>query len=152
VPGVTPVVYKKGTQHLTPSEALDFVRIRDFLPNGDYDRERHQQQFIKALMQEAVQKGIDDPLKIGTFLTSISKAITLDYGGFSASDWIFTLKGINPSSILTIKTNDGTYNTKKVNGSDEEVLSPTSLELLQDVKTDQLGSFIQKYPSWVSTS
>jgi LCP family protein required for cell wall assembly len=152
VPGVTPVVYQQGTQHLTPSEALDFVRIRDFLPNGDYDRERHQQQFIKALMQEAVHQGISDPLKIGTFLTSISKAITLDYGGFSASDWIFTLKGINPANILTIKTNNGTYNTKVVNGQDEEVLDPVSLELLNDVKSDQLGSFIQKYPSWVSTS
>jgi len=152
VPGVTPVVYKKGVQHLTPYEALDYVRIRDFLPNGDYDRERHQQQFIKALLEEAFKQGIDNPLKATTFLDSISKAFIWDGGGHAMSDWIFTLKGLNPSSILTIKTNNGTYNTKVVKGSDQEVLSATSLELLQDVKTDSIDQFIQKYPSWVTTS
>jgi polyisoprenyl-teichoic acid--peptidoglycan teichoic acid transferase len=152
VPGVTPVVYQVGTQHLTPYEALDYVRIRDFLPNGDYDRERHQQQFIKAVLQEAVTQGIDDPTKIASFLTSISKAFVWDRGNFSTGDWIFTLKGISPANLLTIKTNNGTFNTKVVNGQDEEVLDPTSLQLLQAVKNDTLGAFIQLHPTWVSSS
>ena len=49
VPGVTPVVYHVGYQHLEPWQALDYVRQRETLPNSDYDRQRHQQQFIKAL-------------------------------------------------------------------------------------------------------
>jgi LCP family protein required for cell wall assembly len=152
VPGVTPVIYTVGTHHLTPAQALDYVRIRDFLPNGDYDRERHQQQFIKAVMQEAVSQGISNPLKISSFLDSIKSAFVWDGHGISTSDWIFTLKGISPSNLLTIKTNNGTYNTKVVGGQDEEVLDPTSVELLRDVKNDTLATFIQEHPTWVSNS
>ncbi len=152
VPGVTPDIYTVGTHHLTPAQALDYVRIRDFLPNGDYDRERHQQQFIKAVMQEAISQGISNPLKISGFLDSIKNAFVWDGHGISTADWIFTLKGISPSSVLTIKTNNGTYNTKVVNGQDEEVLDSTSLELLSDVKNDTLARFIQEHPTWVTDS
>jgi LCP family protein required for cell wall assembly len=152
VPGVTPWIYTVGTHRLTPAQALDYVRIRDFLPNGDYDRERHQQQFIKAIMQEAVQQGISNPLKISGFLDSIKSAFVWDGHGISMADWIFTLKGISPSNMLTIKTNNGTYNTRVVNGQDEEVLDDTSLQLLQDVKDDNLATFIQQHPTWVSNS
>jgi LCP family protein required for cell wall assembly len=152
VPGVSPVIYKVGMQHLTPYEALDYVRIRDFLPNGDYDRERHQQQFIKALLSNAYQQGLSDPLKLNTFVKSISKAFVFDNGGHAISDWIFTLKGLNPSAILTIKTNNGTFNTQVVNGSDQEVLDPTSLQLLQDVKTDTVEQFVEAHPTWLTTN
>jgi LCP family protein required for cell wall assembly len=152
VPGVTDVVYTKGKHHLTAYEALDYVRIRDFLPNGDYDRERHQQQFIKAVAEEAIQKGLSNPIEGEKFLQPLGKAFIWDRGNFSVGDWLFTLKGIDPTSIQTIKTNDGTYNTVKVNGSDEEQLSPTSLQLLQDVKTDSLDQFLAAHPTWLSTS
>ena len=46
----------------TPYEALDYVR-QPRLPagDGDYDRQRHQQQFIKALLKEAYRQGPDEP-------------------------------------------------------------------------------------------
>jgi len=150
VPGVTPVVYTKGTHHLSAYEALDYVRIRDFLPNGDYDRERHQQQFVKAVAEEAIAKGLSNPLTGVKFLGPLSKAFVWDGGKHSMADWIFTLKSLDPASMMTIKTNNGTYNTKVVGGADEEVLSPTSLELLKDVKTDNIDAFLAEHPSWVS--
>jgi LCP family protein required for cell wall assembly len=155
VAGVTPVVYHVGYQHLTPVEALDFVRIRDFLPNGDYDRERHQQQFIKAVLTEAYRQGLANPLRAGSFLSSISKAFVFSGGGVPISNWIFALKGINPSSMIMLKTNSGTYNTLHVprpgGGYDaREVLSTTSVELMDDVASDQVESFIERHPNWVS--
>lgn len=152
VPGTTPVIYQKGFQHLSAYQALDYVRCRDFLPNADYDRERHQQQFIKALLQEAYDKGISNPLKISSFLSSLSKAFEFDGGGVSLDDWIFTLKGISPSALVTIKTNNGTYNTLVVNGQDRELLDATSLVLLHDVRDDKVDDFISAYPSWVAQS
>jgi LCP family protein required for cell wall assembly len=152
IPGTTPVVYQKGFQHLSAYAALDFVRCRDFLPNTDYDRQRHQQQFIKAVLDEAYKKGISDPLKISDFLGSLGKAFVWDGGGRSLTDWIFTLKGISPSAILTLKTNDGKYNTVYVGSMSTEQLSSTSLELLADVKTDTVDNFIAAHPDWVVTS
>ena len=37
-------------------EALDYARQRYGLKNGDYDRQRHQQQLIKAIAKKAEQQ------------------------------------------------------------------------------------------------
>ncbi len=45
-------VYPKGKQHLKGWQALDYVRQRyaeNGVPDGDYGRQRHQQQFVKAM-------------------------------------------------------------------------------------------------------
>lgn len=152
VPGVTPVIYTKGTHHLSAYEALDYVRIRDFLPNGDYDRERHQQQFIKAVLKEAVQKGLNDPLNADKLLSSLKNAFVFDPGTHTLDDWIFSLKGISPNSMITIQTNGGTYDSGNVNGQSIQKLSDTSEQLIQAVKDDTVDQFIQQNPSWVSNS
>jgi len=154
IPGTTPVIYKKGTQHLSAYEALDYVRCRDFLPFTDYDRQRHQQQFIKALLQEAYDQGISNPLKIDEFLKPLSKAFIFDPGsGLKLSDWIFTLKGIQPSAVVTIKTNNGVFVHYTGPATDDrQALSADSMTLLQDVKDDHVDDFIASHPDWVSQS
>ena len=146
------MIYKKGWHVFNAYDALDYVRCRDFLPNSDYDRQRHQQQFIKALMQQAYSKGISDPLQISSFLKSLGKAFQFDGGGHSTSDWIFTLKGISPGSIRTIKINNGTYNTVKVGKMSTQQMSADSLQLLNDVRTDTVDNFLAVHPDWVTTS
>ncbi len=73
-------MYHAGFHHLTPAEALDYVRCRGFLPNGGYHRERDQQQFIH--------------LKAGYFRMPIAEAFVFSGGGVPISTWIFTPKGI----------------------------------------------------------
>jgi len=153
IPGTTPVIYHKGVQHLSPYDALDFVRCRDFLPYTDYDRQRHQQQFIKALLQEAYQRGLSDPLKTSDFLKPLTKAFTFDPGGHSLSEWIFTLKGINPNSIITIKTNGGVYvHYTGPAPDDRQAFNPGSVELLRDVLHDQVDNFVAAHGNWVANS
>ncbi len=158
LPGVHPVVYHKGQAHLDPASALDFVRARDGLEGTDYARQRHQLQFIKAVIKEAYDKGLSDPLKLTTFMTSIAKAFVFDGNGTSIGDWIFTLKGIKPSSLVSIKINGGTYVPYSGPAPDSrQALSPTSLELLKAIKNDtnpavdKVGEFISKYPTWIAT-
>ena len=156
--GVTPVVYKKGQRHLTASDALDFVRSRDGLVGTDYARQRHQQQFIKAVLAEAYQKGLSNPFEMGSFLKSIGKAFVFDGGGVSLSDWLFALKGITPGSMVTIKTNDGQFVRYLGKAPDSrQSLNATSLELLAAVRddrsnTDTVGRFVAAHPEWVAPS
>jgi LCP family protein required for cell wall assembly len=153
LPGVTPVQYKKGFQHLSAYDALDFVRCRDGLPYTDYDRQRHQQQFIKALLKEAYDKGMSDPTKLKGFLDSISKAFIFDKGSASLTNWIFTLKNINPSSIVTIKTNDGKYVHYTGPAPDSrQALNADSMQLLHDIQTDTVDTFIANHSDWVANS
>ncbi len=158
LPGVTPVVYKKGQRHLTAFDALDFVRSRDGLVGTDYARQRHQQQFIKAVLAEVYQKGLSNPFEMGSFLKSVGKAFVFDGGGVSLSDWLFALKGITPGSMVTIKTNDGQFVRYQGKAPDSrQSLNATSLELLAAVrddrsKTDTVGRFVAAHPDWVAPS
>ena len=158
LPGITPVVYAKGQRHLTATDALDFVRSRDGLVGTVYARQRHQQQFIKAVLTEVYQKGLSDPFKLGSFLTSVGKAFVFDGGGVSLQDWLFALKGITPGSMITIKTNDGEFVRYTGKAPDaRQSLNATSLELLAAVrndrsKTDTVGQFVAAHPDWVAQS
>jgi len=155
VPGVTPNVYKKGNHCFTPTEALDFARQRDLLALGDsdYGRQRHQQQLLKAILEQAVKSGFSSPTKLPSLISAIGKAMTVDNGGISLEDWAFAMKGINPDSLVTIKTNDGRFNSKSVSGiGSVEILSPTTMQLLKSARNDTVDQFVANNPSWVSTS
>jgi polyisoprenyl-teichoic acid--peptidoglycan teichoic acid transferase len=153
LPGTMEVIYQKGFQHLSAYQALDYVRIRDGLPYTDYDRQRHQQQFLKALIKEMSDKGLTDPTKLPGFLNSLGKAINFDRGGISLTDWIFTLKGITPASIMTIKINDGMYDKYTGPAPDSrQSLTPDSMDLLKDLQLDKIDSFVAQHPDWVATS
>jgi len=153
IPGTAPVIYKVGWHNMSAYDALDYVRIRDGLVGTDYARQRHQQQFLKALIQEMYTRGLTNPTKLPGFLASLGKAITFANGGVSLTDWIFTLKSLTPSSVITIKTNDGQYDSYKGPAPDaRQALTPDSLTMLHDVVTDQMAQFVTQHPDWVATS
>jgi polyisoprenyl-teichoic acid--peptidoglycan teichoic acid transferase len=156
IAGVTPKVYDVGQKHLAPWEALDYVRQRDILANndGDYGRARHQQQFIKAIFKGILSnKVLTDPGKLKAVLDVVGKAMTVDNGGINLDDWIFAMRNISSSSIITIKTNGGQFNSRSVPGlGDVEEMSQTSLQLMEHVRTDTIDEFIQAHTDWVSQS
>jgi anionic cell wall polymer biosynthesis LytR-Cps2A-Psr (LCP) family protein len=154
VPGVKPNVYTKGNHCLDSTEALDFARQRDLLENedGDYGRQRHQQQLFKAIMQQAVHAGFTNPTKLPKLLDAVGKAVTVDNGGVALEDWVFAMKGINPQDIYTIKTNAGKFHSQTVNGQSVEVLDDTSKQLLTDVKNDTMTQFMTEHPDYVAKS
>ena len=74
--------YKKGTYHLEGWQALDYVRQRYGLPNGDYDRQRHQQQFIKAMASQALSKDVvTNPGKLDKVLRAAGESLIFDGNG-----------------------------------------------------------------------
>ncbi|MFD0822436.1 LCP family protein, partial [Micromonospora zhanjiangensis] len=153
IPGVTANFYAKGQHCFTPSEALDFVRQRDLLANNDYDygRQRHQQQFLKAVLKQAVNDGFNSPTKLPGLLTAIGKTMTVDDGGIPLEDWVFAMRAIDPDSLVTIKTNNGAFNSRSVPGIGEaEVLNETSMQLLRAVKNDTVAAFVAQNPTWVA--
>src|SRR5262249_13595691 len=151
LPGITEVTYPKGMYHFDAYDALDFVRCRDGLVGTDYARQRHQQQFIKALMQKAYSQGMSNPTKLIGFVQALGKAFQFERNGINLTDWVFTLKGITPSSVITIKTNDGKFvnapGPSDGNGS-EQGLNADSLQLLQDLRDETASSdLVQQFVS-----
>jgi LCP family protein required for cell wall assembly len=151
IPGVTPQTYHVGFQHLEPWQALDYVRQRETLPNSDYDRQRHQQQFIKALFKQILSKDVlTDPGKLKKVLDVIGQSMTIDSGGIGLDDWIFAMKGITGDSLLTVKTNNGTFYSSPDNPG-AEALDPTTLELLESIRDDAVEPFMAQHTELISS-
>jgi LCP family protein required for cell wall assembly len=151
IPGVTPQTYHVGFQHLEPWQALDYVRQRETLPNSDYDRQRHQQQFIKALFKQILSKDVlTDPGKLKKVLDVIGQSMTIDSGGIGLDDWIFAMKGISGDSLLTVKTNNGTFFSSPENPG-AEALDPTTLDLLAAVRANTVQDFMAQHTSLISS-
>jgi LCP family protein required for cell wall assembly len=92
-------VFKKGRLHLDGNLALDYARQRHDLPNGDFDRIRHQQMVVKAVMDKATSKGIiANPSRLTAFLTSVAKTITTDKN-FDLLSTAMDLRGIGSKNV-----------------------------------------------------
>jgi polyisoprenyl-teichoic acid--peptidoglycan teichoic acid transferase len=150
--GVTPVVYEVGYQHLDAWQALDFVRQRETLPNSDYDRQRHQQQFIKALLKKIASKEVlGSPSTLNKVIEVVGRAMTIDTGPFGLDDWIFAMRGIDGDRLLTLKTNNGGFHQSAENPG-AEALDETTLELMAAVRSRTVPEFVQAHQGIVGSS
>ncbi len=150
-PGDKPVVYDVGCRHLKPWEALDYVRQRYGLPNGDYDRQRHQQQFLRAILKEAKDQGVTGSLfRLYDITAAAGEALTIDRGDISFEDWLFTLRGVINNDLVMLKTNGGKINSGWFNGASIENLTEESRQMFEAVRTDRLDLFVAQHPDFVS--
>ncbi|MFC6563452.1 LCP family protein [Actinoplanes utahensis] len=143
-------VYEKGTHHLQAWEALDYVRQRYGLPNGDYDRQRHQQQFIKAMAKQAMSRDVvSDPGRLLGVLDAAGDSLTFDGGGNSIIDWGVALKGIDTDDMTMVKLpGGGLYDGSRYLG---EQLDPTAGEFFRAVAEDRVAAFLLDHPDYVAT-
>jgi LCP family protein required for cell wall assembly len=152
-PGEHAYVHEPGCRRMPAELALDYARIRKSLPNGDYDRQRHQQQLIKAIGKEATSKGmLANPIKLNNVIKSAGRAFVLDTQGVPIEDFIFTLKGVGAGDLVTIKTNAGKVNPVKINGVDYEQLSQDSMEMLAAVREGRLPDFLLGHQQFIASS
>jgi LCP family protein required for cell wall assembly len=147
-----PIVHKKGCRDMKGWEALDFSRQRYGLKNGDYDRQQHQQQLIKAMAKKAMDSGvISNPIKLNGLVKSAGEAFVLDTGGTPIADFVFTMRGVAANDLVMLRTNDGHFNSVKEGAEEREQLKPISLEMFKAVKEDKLAEFIAANPNVIST-
>jgi len=140
--------HEKGCREMEGWEALDYARQRYGLKNGDYDRQRHQQQLIKAIAKKASGSGVlSNPLKVNSLIKSAGKAFVLDTGGVPVADFIFTLKGVAANDLILLRTNNGTF---AGNGQGREQLTPESKAMFAAVRQDKLADFIIGNPAVVA--
>lgn len=73
------VCWKKGVQELNSERALQYVRWRHGLPNGDLDRAGNQQRVVKAIVAKALSAGtLTDPGKLNNVITGAGRNVTVD--------------------------------------------------------------------------
>ncbi|WP_433329706.1 LCP family protein [Spirillospora sp. CA-294931] len=96
------VHWTAGRQKLDGEKALAFVRQRYNLRNGDFDRMKRQQAFLRALAAKAADGGtVTNPFKLNRFLGAFTKSISVD-DGVSAGDLrslALSLRGLRAGDV-----------------------------------------------------
>jgi LCP family protein required for cell wall assembly len=145
----TGAVYHVGCQHLRPWQALDYVRQRKSLVDDDYGRERHQQQFLKAIFQEALDQGIaHNPARLDEFIRSVGGSMTVDTNGVSMVDLALAFRGITPATLTGLRVPSyGQYI-----GGISYVLpyEEQATGLYQAIAGDTLDAWVTANPTWVN--
>ena len=138
--------FVKGNQHLDGAQALDYVRQRKQFPDGDFARMRHQQQFLRALMDKAASTGtLTNPAKLNAFLKSVTKAVTVDKD-FSLVDMALqfrNLRGDNLKFMTSPNLGSDNIDGQSVVISDRE----TALSLYQAMVNDEMAAWVKANPS-----
>lgn len=153
-PGYTgpQAVYKKGKQHLEGWQALDYVRQRypeNGVPDGDYGRQRHQQQFVKAMATQALSKELaTNPIKLDSVLRAAGKSLIFSGRGHSVADYGFALRGLGSDAIQMIKL-EGVNIGVGENYLGEE-LTPLAQGFLTSVKNGTVDDFVLANPELIN--
>lgn len=147
VQGVSGTVYPAGTHTLTGAEALDYVRERHSLPNGDFGRVERQQNFLRTLMHQTLSNGtLSHPLKLTKVLNAVTNNLSVDES-FSTGEMrklAIQMRHLRSSGVtfMTVPTDGtGTEGSQSVVYLDDSADS----ELWDAVKNGTLQSWIATY-------
>ena len=141
----TGMTWDQGTQTLAGEEALKYVRQRKGLANGDFDRIKRQQNFMRATMSQLLSQGtMSNPLKMTNALQAITGNLTVDedLSNKRMRELAVSLRGL--------RTNDVTFITipteccRTINGqSTVTVLEDRTKELFGAVLADELDAYLK---------
>jgi LCP family protein required for cell wall assembly len=134
-------VFAQGRRHFDGTQALDYVRQRYQYADGDFARERHQQQLMNAVLDKAASAGmLSDPSKLNTFLHSVTHAMTVDRN--------FDLLSV-AVALHNLRSSDVTFLTSPTVGGgtedDEDVVYPDDSKataLYQAVQNDRVARYL----------
>jgi LCP family protein required for cell wall assembly len=147
--GGDPVVYEVGCREFNGWQALDYVRQRYSLPDGDYGRQRHQQQFLQALLRKARSQGFaTNPIKLDRLIRAVAGTLTVDTGGMSLESLVFGLREVSPSDIIGITVPSEPQwlgNTSYIMPFEEEAAA-----LYDALASDTLQGWADANPQWVN--
>ncbi len=133
--------FTEGVNHMNGAEALDWVRQRKQFARGDFDRMRHQQEFLRALMNKAASTGtLTNPVKMNDFLKAVTAAVTVDED-FSLIDLAFqfrSLRGENLTFVTSPHNGSQTINGASVVISDRE----QALAMYQAISADSMADWV----------
>ncbi|WP_091554766.1 LCP family protein [Micromonospora pattaloongensis] len=141
--------YKKGTRHLKGWQALDYVRQRKTLPDGDYGRQRHQQQFVKAMVNQAFSRDVvTNPFKLDAVLRAAGQSVIFNGRGHTVAEYGFALRNIRASSIVMMRLpGQSVYDGRDYQG---ERLEPVAQEFFGAIRGNTVEAFVVGHPELIN--
>lgn len=137
--------YEAGKQTLNGDEALAFVRERKSFSDGDYQRVRNQQAYMKAIISKTIaRETLTNPVTVNSMVSAVSPFISVDKGFDAAAIGSLALgmKDLraNDTVMFTLPTlGTGT----SADGQSIVVADTTAItDIAGALSKDQLGAYV----------
>jgi LCP family protein required for cell wall assembly len=140
-------VYQPGKRHLVGWQAIDFSRQRYGLPEGDYDRTRHQRQVVSAILAKAQDQGLaEDRAKLQGIISALGDALVY-LGGRTPIEYAYALRDLTPAGITRVSLPGG--GVGRGGGYLGEQLTSESRAFLKAVANKKVAPYLAKHPKLV---
>ena len=132
---------------MTSAEVLDYLRQRDF-PDGDFTRQRHQQHFLKSILDELLAAGtLTNPVRLDALLQAVAGSMTLDLGATTLPDLIFALSGLRSDDLTGLRVPSF---VEMIGDTSYVIADDTAPELWRALREDSLAGWAQANPDRVN--
>jgi len=144
--------WTEGTVHLEDQLALNYVRMRYGLLNGDFDRVARQQNFLRAVMRKVLADGtVGNPLKFTDTVESITRNLTIDEGWSNGElrSLALSMRGLQgkqgEKKVRFVTLPFDRYDT--IDGLSVNIIDvERSRELWRAVRDDRLSAYLEDNP------
>jgi LCP family protein required for cell wall assembly len=144
----TKTLFTPGCQQMDGDRTLDYVRQRYDLPGGDYDRQRHQQQMLQAVLDRAGETNLrGDPLKLDRVLRAVGGSLTLDTNGVGVEDLMVALGSLPSDALSGVQV--PSY-PETIDGISYVVLDNGGNGLFDAVRGERVPGWATANPRWVT--
>ncbi|WP_319463828.1 LCP family protein [Micromonospora sp. RTP1Z1] len=139
------MVYQKGNQHLNGWQARDYARQR-YIAGGDYARQRHQQQLIRALIRKILGQGLArDPDRVEEVVRTLGKTMVYTGGGRRLVDFAYALGGMPADGLVLVGLpGDAVGKGGAYRG---EQLRPVGRQFLTELRAGRADTFLKTHPT-----
>lgn len=136
-----------GTHHMNGEQALLYVRERYGLPNGDLDRSKRQQNFLRALMIQTMDAGtLGNPARLTGLLKAVGDVMSVDdrLSNTDLYDLAWSLRGLRPDGVRFMNAPFGGFDS--VDGQSVVLLDRAAAKTLWDaVRTDRMTAYLAEH-------
>ncbi|MFI5834306.1 LCP family protein [Micromonospora sp. NPDC051300] len=144
----TKTQFDAGCQQMDGARTLDYVRQRYDLPNGDYDRQRHQQQMLRAVLDRAGETHLrGDPVKLDRVLRAAGGALTVDTNGVPLDELVFALRALPADALRGVRLPSYPQTIDQVS---YVVLDTGGDDLFTAVRDARVPEWADANPRWVN--
>ncbi|WP_456320241.1 LCP family protein [Micromonospora tarensis] len=141
-------VFPTGCQRMDGAQALDYVRQRYDLPGGDYDRQHHQQQLLRAMLDSAGKADLrSNPVKLDQVLRAVGGSLTVDTNGVPLEDLLLALRALPPDGMRGVQLPSS---PQTINEVSYVVLENGGDGLFEAVRGTRVPAWAQANPHWVT--
>ncbi|MFT4188386.1 MAG: LCP family protein [Aeromicrobium sp.] len=147
--GVTMQLAEGGSKKFSGEEALAYVRVRKTLPNGDFDRIKRQQNYMRAIASGVLSKGtLSNPLQLKDTLDAVTQNLAVDAAWTSEDIRSLAV------SMRSVRTGDMKFVTVPTNGTANDPVAGSIVllddagcaELFDAMRNDTMSEWMAAHP------